>query len=881
MSQSPVTHFLSNYTSPAYLITATDLQFDLHESHTEVTASLALERSPQSRPGEPLRLDGEQLELISLHLDGELLQPNVDFHLDAAGMTIARVGDHFRLTVVTRIYPDRNTELQGLYRSSGLYCTQCEAEGFRRITYYLDRPDVMSRFSTRITAERQRCPVLLSNGNLVAEGEDGSGRHWVQWQDPYPKPSYLFALVAGDLCAIEDRFITQSGREVSLSVYVEAHNIDKCAHAMSSLQRAMAWDEQVYGCEYDLDRYMIVAVDDFNMGAMENKGLNIFNSKYVLASPETATDNDYLGIESVVAHEYFHNWSGNRVTCRDWFQLSLKEGFTVFRDQQFSADMNSYGVQRIDDVNILRTHQFREDAGPLAHPVRPASYVEINNFYTVTVYNKGAEVIRMLYQLLGPRGFRHGTDLYFARHDGCAVTTDDFVRAMEDANGIDLTQFKRWYEQAGTPEVAVTRHYDAQTQRYTLELRQSCPATPGQTEKLPFHLPVKVGLLDAQGYPMLVQLHDMHGQPASTSVVLELTEACQRYEFINVTSEPIPSLLRDFSAPVKIRIDLTDEERCLLLAHDEDEFNRWDAGQQLAVKLLLSMIDDLQQGRPPAIYPGFVEAMGRVLSDESLDPALAALILELPSEAYLSEFQSVIDPITTHKARVLLRQHLAQDLASQWWHGYQRHTDDGAYELTSQAMGRRRLRNQCLGYLAELGGEALGACQSQVAQANNMTDVIAALSLLAQHECPQRDEALAAFYQRWQHESLVMDKWLAIQATSRHVDTPACVRALMQHPVFKLSNPNKVRALVGSFCAGNPAHFHAMDGSGYQLLGSVVRTLNDLNPQIAARLLSPLVQWRRYDGARQALMLAELHALQSMPSISRDVYEVISKSLSE
>lgn len=880
MTVAPVTHFLKAYRPTDYLIDQVDLQFDLWDDHTQVTAVLSVRRNPAviTQIG-ALTLNGEQLELITVSLDGQLLVADVDFQLSDSGLSIPTEASQFQLAIVTRIYPDKNTELQGLYQSSGIYCTQCEAEGFRRITYFLDRPDVMARYKVRISADRARYPVLLSNGNLNKSGESGDGRHWVEWVDPYPKPSYLFAMVAGDLSSIQDRFVTASGRTVDLFVYVEAHNIDKCDFAMQSLKKAMAWDEQVYGLEYDLDRYMIVAVDDFNMGAMENKGLNIFNSKFVLASPETATDTDYMGIESVVAHEYFHNWSGNRVTCRDWFQLSLKEGFTVFRDQQFSADMNSYGVKRIEEVNILRTHQFREDAGPLAHSVRPESYVEINNFYTVTVYNKGAELVRMLHHLLGRTGFRAGTDLYFNRHDGQAVTTDDFVQAMEDANGVDLSQFRRWYSLAGTPQLSVQKSFDASRKTYTLEITQSCQATPGQDEKQPFHIPIAMGLIDRQGNAIPLRLAGASGN-AGTTTVLELKQARQVFEFVDVAAEPVPSLLRDFSAPVKVTVDLDDEDYCLLIAHDRDDFNRWDAAQQLAVKLLIVMVGEIQQGRTPVVMPRFIEAMGRVVDNPEIDPALAAQILTLPSEAYLSEFFEIIDPVAIHQARLQLRQQLAGQLEVGFNQAFLRSQDHGSYAVTPLAVGRRSLKNVALGYLMEtpdMQGRQL--CMQQFDAADNMTDVMSALGLLSQYDCPERDQALAQFHQRWQQESLVMDKWLSIQATSRLPDTLARVKALTGHAAFKLTNPNKVRALIGAFCQGNAVRFHAQNGEGYQFLGRYVAQLNEVNPQIAARLVTPLVQWRKYDPARQSLMRTELEAILAIPDVARDVYEVASKAL--
>jgi aminopeptidase N len=874
--QQPQAIRLADYRAPDFLIDTIDLHFALDETTTRVTATLDLRRQT---PEVPLVLSGQDLELISVKLDGELLDPG-SYQIDTESLALPGMPDAFKLEIVTDIHPADNTSLGGLYTSGGNFCTQCEAEEFRKITYYLDRPDVMARFTTTIEADQSRYPVLLSNGNLITSGELDGGRHWAKWQDPFPKPSYLFALVAGDLACIKDSFTTLSGRSVDLHIYVQHHNVDKCAHAMRSLQKAMAWDEQTYGREYDLDLYMVVAVDDFNMGAMENKGLNVFNSRYVLARPDTATDGDYLGIESVIGHEYFHNWSGNRVTCRDWFQLSLKEGFTVFRDQEFSADLNSRGVQRIQDVNVLRTHQFREDAGPMAHPVRPDAYVEINNFYTVTVYNKGAEVVRMLAHLVGPAGFRQGTDLYFERHDGQAVTTDDFVRAMEDANGVDFSQFKRWYEQAGTPLVTASQHYDAGRQTFTLTLKQSCPPTPGQGEKLPFHIPVAVGLLDEQGRDLPLKLAG--AEPATEgSLVLHLTAAEQQFIFEDVPCAPTPSLLRGFSAPVKIDSDLSEAQRYFLMAHDSDPFNRWEAGQQVAVRLILGLAADHQQGRELVLEPGFVEAFARTLSDARLDNALKAEALSLPSEAYLAEFMRPIDPEAIFAARQFVRQSLAAQLRSQLLAAYQANTDPGEYRIDPAAIGRRALKNTCLRYLLSDATdlEAQQLCLAQFEAAANMTDVMATLGSLVQLDIPAREQALAAFYDKWQQEPLVVDKWLSLQAASRLPNTLETVKALTGHEAFSIKNPNKVRALIGAFCNGNPLRFHAADGAGYGFLVDHVLELDALNPQVAARICSPLTQWRHYDEQRQTLMRAQLERLLAAPGLSRDVYEVVSKSL--
>ncbi|QBQ55993.1 aminopeptidase N [Nitrosococcus wardiae] len=874
---SPQTIDLKDYKIPDYYIETVDLHFELGEKQTTVRSRLAISRYSEAK-APPLVLNGEALELLSIQLDGQVLDKK-DYQQNPESLTLFQVPERFTLEIETRIYPQDNTTLSGLYTSGGNFCTQCEAEGFRRITYFLDRPDVMARYTTTIVADKKKYPVLLSNGNLVAQGEEDNGHHFAKWQDPFPKPSYLFALVAGDLARIEDEFVTRSGRKVALHMYVQSHNRDKREHAMASLKRAMAWDEQVYGREYDLDIYMIVAVDDFNMGAMENKGLNIFNSKYVLAKPETATDTDYENIEGVIAHEYFHNWSGNRVTCRDWFQLSLKEGFTVFRDQQFSADQGSPAVKRIQDVNHLRTYQFREDAGPMAHPVRPESYVEVNNFYTMTVYEKGAEIVRMLYHLLGPEGFRQGTDLYFDRHDGQAVTTDDFVKALEDANALDLSQFRRWYSQAGTPELRISRAYDAEKSTYTLKIKQTCPPTPGQPHKAPLHIPLAIGLLDSQGEDLPLRLAGETTAVTGTRV-LELRQEEEAFVFHDIPCEPAPSLLRSFSAPVKLYLDLRDEERYFLLAHDKDRFNRWEAGQQLAVKIILGLVKDYQQGKPLVLDSAFIETVGRILESDEPDQAFVAHILALPSEHYLAEFMAVIDPDAIHETRCFIRRSLAKALQELFAATYQALTKTGAYRRDPKEMGRRKLRNTCLGYLMELDEPDIRSqCLQQFNHADNMTDVIAALSRLVDIEGPERKIALQTFYDKWQEDSLVIDKWFTLQALSRRQDTLARVQELTHHPAFKLTNPNKVRALIGAFSQGNPARFHDPSGKGYGFLGDYVLKLDPLNPQVAARLVSAFNPWQRYDQNRQELMKAQLERIAKTPQISKDVYEIVSKNL--
>ena len=800
----PKAVYLKDYRPPEFVIDRVDLHFDLSEDRTRVRAELAVRRNPVAERGDGgIRLDGEQLELRSVALDGRALSTDA-YTLDAEGLYVKAVPDSFRLVTEVRIYPQQNTALEGLYKSGELFCTQCEAEGFRRITYFLDRPDVMARYTTTLVADRERYPVLLSNGNPVESGTLAGGRHWVRWEDPFPKPSYLFALVVGDLQATEGRFTTASGREVVLRLYTEAENVDKCAHALGSLQQAMRWDEEHYGREYDLDIYMIVAVKDFNMGAMENKGLNIFNAKYVLARPETATDSDFQHIEGVIAHEYFHNWTGNRITCRDWFQLSLKEGFTVFRDQEFSADMGSRGVKRIQDVRALRAHQFAEDAGPMAHPVRPDSYMEINNFYTTTVYEKGAEVVRMQANLLGPTLFRKATDLYFQRYDGRAVTTDDFVACMEQASGRSLTQFKRWYSQAGTPQLRVEDDYDATTRRYTLRIRQHTPPTPGQPEKQPFHIPFAIGLLDADGNDLPLRLAG-EGASAPCTRFLELSAETETFRFVDLPVKPVPSLLRGFSAPVKVLYDFSDEDLRFLMARDRDGFNRWEAAQALAQRVILGLVEE-----PAApVEPGFGAAFREALLDEQSDPSLLAEVLTLPSESYLGDQMEQVDVDGIHAARERVMTGLASALREDLLEVYQRNREPGGYDLAPASIGRRRLKNMALGYLMQLDdAEVFDLCLGQFAADHNMTDTMAALALLAERAEARAEAALHRFYERWQRDPLVLDKWFAVQALAKRPDTLTRVEALLGHEAFSIRNPNKVRSLIGAFAAGNPVRFH-------------------------------------------------------------------------
>ncbi|MCJ8168939.1 aminopeptidase N [Atopomonas sediminilitoris] len=881
-TETPVAVQLKDYQAPDYFIERTLLDFDLYDDHSTVRAELTIARNTDKGSDlPPLRLDGQQLELVSITLDGQALAADA-YQLTDSHLILQPLSANFVVHTEVRIHPENNTALEGLYRSGKMFCTQCEAEGFRKITYYLDRPDVMSAFTTTVRADKQRFPVLLSNGNPLAQGEEGT-RHWATWEDPFKKPAYLFALVAGDLWCVEDSFTTMSGRDVALRIYVEPENLGKVQHAMDSLKKSMRWDEEVYGREYDLDIFMIVAVSDFNMGAMENKGLNIFNSSCVLASPDTATDAAHQRVEAVVAHEYFHNWSGNRVTCRDWFQLSLKEGFTVFRDAEFSADMNSRTVKRIEDVAFLRTNQFAEDAGPMAHPIRPDAYIEISNFYTLTVYEKGAEVVRMLRTLLGEANFRKGSDLYFARHDGQAVTCDDFVQAMQDASGTDLGQFKRWYSQAGTPRLTVSSYFDKAAGEYTLTFQQSCPATPGQSDKLPFVIPVELALLAADGSHLPLQLKE-EDNAQGCERVLAVTEAEQQFTFVGIANEPLPSLLRSFSAPVKLRYDYSREQLLALMRYDSDGFNRWEAGQQLQLEILNQLIADVQAGRELRGDVQLAEVFAGLLADTSLDAAMLAEMLTLPSEALLAELADVADVHAIHQAREFLRQSLAQALHQPMWQRYQAlravHSEQ-AYAASAEQIAGRSLQGKLLAYLMlSEHGDVRSACVAQFEQANNMTERLQALACLVNSPfVAEKQQALASFAAAYADDALVMDQWFSVQAGSSCPGTLAQVQALMQHPAFSLKNPNKVRALVGVFCAQNAVQFHAEDGAGYRFLADQVITLNALNPQIASRLLTPLTRWRKYAPDRQAQMRNELERIVASGELSADVYEVVSKSL--
>ncbi len=874
--------YRKDYRPPHYWIDEVELYVSLAEERTEVRADLTVRRNPDAPPGpQPLVLHGEQLRLVSIRVDGEPL-PDSAYEVDPETLTVREVPAAFKLSTVVEIEPHNNTELTGLYRSGQTFCTQCEAEGFRRITYFLDRPDVMARYTTTIEADRARYPVLLSNGNREEEGELPGGRHFVRWRDPFKKPSYLFALVAADLRCHAGTFTTRSGRELRLEIWVEPHNVDACEHALRSLHKAMAWDEQVFGLEYDLDVYMIVAVSDFNMAAMENKGLNIFNDKFVLARPQTATDDDYENIEGVIAHEYFHNWTGNRVTCRDWFQLTLKEGLTVFRDEQFSADMGSRSVKRILDVRTLRTAQFAEDASPTAHPIRPEAYIEMNNFYTVTVYNKGAEIIRMIHTLLGTEGFRKGMDLYFARHDGQAVTCDDFVAAMADGSGVDLGQFSRWYEQIGTPVVEAEGRWDPDTSRYTLTLRQR-PSAVGKGPGTPLHIPVQVGLVGPDGEDLSLRV-EPSGEVRDTTALLQLREPEQRFVFHDVTVRPVPSVLRNFSAPVKLELARTEDELAFLMGHDRDPFSRWDAAQIFAQQMLLTMAADRAAGRPVQVDPRFVAAWGRILTDDELDGSLKALTLTPPDERVLGQAMETVDVDGLHAVRRHLLETLADAHAAELVTAYERHATQEAYRLDPDAIASRRLRNAMLLLLGDQSNaaareQAVARAQAQLVQADNMTDAEAALFALVEAGGPAREQALAQFYGKWKQEPLVIDKWFSVQAISSRPDTLDRVIALTEHADFNLKNPNRVRSLLGVFSVRNQVGFHAADGRGYTLLADHVLRLDRLNPQGAARLVGPLGHWQRFDAGRRDRMRAQLARIARQSGLSKDVYELANKAL--
>ena len=888
------TTYLKDYRPPPFTIETTDLHFDLYEDHACVVSKLLFKRSGGSDVTS-LRLHGQLLKLEKIFINGQLVNSDQYIQDDESltvpaldGLLGASFGE-FLFECHTRIEPQKNTALEGLYKSKKMFCTQCEAEGFRRITYYLDRPDVMSIFTTTVAAEKAKYPVLLSNGNKLASGDvDGApDRHWVTWEDPFKKPSYLFALVAGDLLSLDDTFVTCSDREIELRIFVEEKDIDKCDHAMLSLKNSMRWDEEVYGREYDLDIFMIVAVDDFNMGAMENKGLNVFNTSCVLASPQTTTDFSFQRVEAVVAHEYFHNWSGNRVTCRDWFQLSLKEGFTVYRDSEFSADMGSRTVKRIEDVSFLQTVQFAEDGGPMAHSVRPDSYMEISNFYTVTIYEKGAEVVRMIALLLGPEKFRAGSDLYFDRHDGQAVTTEDFVKAMEDASGIDLGQFRNWYYQAGTPVISIQSEFDADSKRYTLHVSQSCPDTPGQSNKKPLTVPLRLGLLGSDGKDLPLRLLVDDASTSETDRVLSVTQEEQQFVFEGLESEPIPSLLRGFSAPVRLLYDYSRADLLFLMVNDSDGFNRWNASQLLTIGLIEELQSDLAAGRDLALPQSLVDAYAGVLdsmlSDPSVDKAMVAQLLSLPTVGFLIERADVADVESIHLVREFLLNGLAARFYSSFLDVYTNNTVNAEYAADAESIARRSLRNLALSYLIRSDmDEAVTLAQHQFVQASNMTDQLSGLRCLvnngARVAVELKRDALASFYKQWSHEPLVVDQWFVVQAVCQLPGSLAQVKQLLEHADFDIRNPNKVRSLIGAFCGQNHVGFHDASGEGYEFLADQVLVLDKLNPQIASRLLMPLTRWKKFSAKRQGLMQAQLLRIKAQEELSKDLFEIVEKS---
>lgn len=875
------TIYLTDYRPPDYLISRVELTLELDDTTTLVKSRLVISANyDQQTGGRPLVLDGRDLTLKSISLNGEVLGHDM-YQLDEKYLTIPAPPAEMILEIENTINPELNTALEGLYKSGDKLCTQCEAEGFRRITWFADRPDVLSRFEVTLIGDPEKYPVMLANGNRIDSGHLADGRHWVKWQDPFPKPGYLFAMVAGRLSLVEDFYTTTSGRRIALQFFVEPHNLERCGHALKSLQKAMAWDEETYSLEYDLDQYMVVAVDDFNMGAMENKGLNVFNSKYVLATPATATDTDYENIEAVIGHEYFHNWTGNRVTCRDWFQLSLKEGLTVFRDQEFSADMTSRPVKRISDVTVLRSHQFPEDSGPMAHPVRTDSYIEINNFYTITVYEKGGELVRMLHTMIGPNAFRRGLQLYLARHDGKAATVEDFIEAMAEVGERDFSQFMNWYRQAGTPHVKVGGMHDRAKQTFTLTFKQSCPATPGQTDKEPFLIPVGIGLLDSDGLELPLQMADDNGTGGQFSRLLELRTEDESFTFTDIIEPPTPSLLRGFSAPVKLEYDYSDAELALLVGHDNDSFCRWEAAQILAVRKIGLLIDDYAQGREMSVDQEFIGVYRTVLADrDKLDPAYLAQLLTLPAESYLAEFRQVIEVEAIHGAREFVRRTLAAALRDDFRACFAENQNVGSYRYDPALSGRRALKNVCLAYLLVSGEQqAEELCLVQFRNADNMTDQFAALRIFVHGGSQKAVEVLASFEEKWQQDPLVMDKWLAVQATVPGAETLGRVKELMGHPAFVFKNPNRTRALLGSFAMGNPVAFNQDDGSGYEFMAGQIIALDRLNPQTAARLAGCFGRWRRFNKPRQALVKAQLVRILGTDKISRDLYEVVSRTL--
>ncbi|OEF24090.1 aminopeptidase N [Vibrio rumoiensis] len=866
MSQQPQAKYRKDYTSPEFTITNIDLTFDLFDEETKVTAVSTVVKQGASST---LILDGEHMDLISVHVDGNKWS---QYEVTKTQLHIHELPDQFELTLVTNINPSANTALEGLYKSGGAFCTQCEAEGFRRITYFLDRPDVLAKYTTTVIADQRENPYLLSNGNRIDSGDLEGGRHWVKWSDPHPKPSYLFAVVAGQFDVLRDQYITKSGRKVDLEIFVDQGNLDRAPHAMTSLINAMKWDEGRFGLEYDLDIYMIVAVDFFNMGAMENKGLNVFNSKYVLANDQTATDTDYLGIEAVIGHEYFHNWTGNRITCRDWFQLSLKEGLTVFRDQEFSSDLGSRAVNRINNVRIIRGPQFAEDASPMSHPIRPDKVIEMNNFYTLTVYEKGSEVIRMIHTLLGEDSFQKGMKLYVERHDGTAATCDDFVAAMEDGSGVDLTQFRLWYSQSGTPLVKANTSYNADEKTFVLELEQVTEPTLDQPQKQALHIPMNVELYASNG--AVIPLY-IDGK--SVDNVLDFKQSSQRFVFENVQEKPVPSLLREFSAPVKFEYDYSDSDLMFLMVKATNEFARWDAGQNLIAKYLRNNIE-FYQSKQELVFPQSVlDAFKGILLSEKLEPAFIAEMLTLPSQNEVAGWFKPVDVDAISEVLGFMKKAIAAELVDELTAIYHSLNQD-AYIVDHPSIGKRALRNVCLSYLATTDdGENLVKAQYQ--SANNMTDTMAAMNAANQAQLDCREVMMNSFSDKWSHDGLVMDKWFMLQGTNPAKDALTNIKQTMSHPAFSLKNPNRTRSLVGAFFNQNPVNFHAVDGSGYRFASEILVTLNESNPQVASRMIDPLLKYRQFDEVRQDLIRTELEKLSQLENLAKDLYEKITKAL--
>jgi aminopeptidase N len=879
-TDTPRPILLKSYKPSNYLIDTVELDVTLAPTRTKVVSRLAMRPNPkhEGKLG-PLKLDGEVLELESVAINGKVLEAGA-YKVADRDLTIAKPPEKaFKLEIVTHCNPDANKALSGLYVSRGIYCTQCEAQGFRRITYFLDRPDVLATYTVRIEADKAETPVLLSNGNPVGRGSLAGGkRHYAVWHDPHPKPSYLFALVGGNLASFASTFRTASGRKVDLTIYVEPGKEDRCAWAMDALKRSMRWDEERFGLEYDLDIFNIVAVSDFNMGAMENKGLNVFNDSLVLATAETATDASFFSIERVIAHEYFHNWTGNRITCRDWFQLCLKEGLTVYRDQLFGEDMRNAATQRIAGVRQLKARQFPEDAGPLAHPVRPERYIEINNFYTATVYEKGAELCRMLETLLGRDGFRKAMDLYFKRHDGEAATVEDFVACMADASGRDLGQFMTWYSQAGTPELVCDLRYDARSKTAELSVEQVLPSTPGEAKKKPLHMPLRMGLVGSDGRDMPLVLAD--GRSVKNGVI-ELTKRSETFRFKDVPERPVPSLLRGFSAPVNLTIDLSDRDLSFLMEHDSDLYNRWQASQDYATRMMVAAVAAIRKGEKPEKPAAFVAALGQTLGNDALDPGYRAQFATLPSESDLARvIGRNVDPTAIYKARRMLRRAIGTGLGDILERLYDAMAVKGAYSPLPEQAGRRALRNACLALLAQRGAEAdVQRVARHFAKAGNATDEVSALGILSEMKGPERDKAFDRFHARWKGDHLMIDNWFAYQAASPLSSTLAAVKKLVRDPLFSIKNPNKVRALIGTFAAGNPVNFNRVDGKGYAFVADRVLEIDRFNPQVAARMLSAFRSWKTLEPERREAAAAELKRIAAAKPLSDDVFEIVTKML--